>query len=210
MEERLAQRLGELDMAIRRTRADNRLGLESLRDVGEGVRRLEARLDQVVTSLAAAAAQHESQSASNGSADPRKKPAGAPRGDAAEADRASGAVEATELPPQWSSEMSTPEQARTTIAKLAASSRDLGLAVTEKRLAVDTRKVASQADLHRPARDAEQGSGTGCLRVADDWDAGAVQRREGAGGHFRWLIAAGPVAAYTFESLPELLACLLI
>jgi hypothetical protein len=34
------QRLGELDMAIRRTRADNRLGLESLRDVVEGVRRL--------------------------------------------------------------------------------------------------------------------------------------------------------------------------
>jgi hypothetical protein len=57
MEERLAQRLGELDTAIRRTRADNRLGLESLRDVVEGVRRLEARLDQVVTSLAAAGIQ---------------------------------------------------------------------------------------------------------------------------------------------------------
>jgi hypothetical protein len=184
MEERLAQRLGELDMAIRRTRADNRLGLESLRDVVEGVRRLEARMDQVVTSLAAAAVQREGQSASNGGADTRKKPAGVPRGDAADADGPSGAVEATALPPQWPgpSETSTPEQ--TTVAKLAASSRDLGLAVTEKRLAVDTRKVASQADLHRPARDAEQGSGTGCLRVADDWMQELLSGGRGVAGSF--------------------------
>ena len=54
MEERLSRRLGELDAALRRARADNRLGLESLRDVVDSLRRLEARLDQVAASLAPA------------------------------------------------------------------------------------------------------------------------------------------------------------
>ena len=71
LEERLGKRLNELDATVRRSRADGRLVLESLRDVGSGLRRLEAKLDLLAASLpAAAAAAAASESETTRSCDP--------------------------------------------------------------------------------------------------------------------------------------------
>ena len=69
LEERLGKRLDELDTAIRRSRADGRLGLESLRDMGSGLRRLDAKLDLLAANTPLAATTFGSTELSDGTVD---------------------------------------------------------------------------------------------------------------------------------------------